>query len=129
MTTPIEPEVGEQQQEEPAADSVEAGNVVPLHTSADPAYQRRIVEALLFASSEPLSIKQIEECLSNIRQKFLYDNLSTILCRIDFGTNGGTRESQFVTANDLATKIDTVSSRFTIFVDIFAVDSHHWVWR
>ena len=65
MTTPVEPEVAQEQQEEPAAESVEAANVVPLHSSADPAYQRRIVEALLFASSEPLSVKQIEECLTD----------------------------------------------------------------
>lgn len=66
MTTPMEPEAAEEQQEQEApAENTDAENVVPLHTGADPAYQRRIVEALLFASAEPLSIKQIEECLTD----------------------------------------------------------------
>ncbi|MEM7430112.1 MAG: SMC-Scp complex subunit ScpB, partial [Pseudomonadota bacterium] len=68
MTTPIEPDAAEVR-EEPAVESVDAAvetaNVVPLHTRADPAYQRRIVEALLFASSEPLSVAQIEDCLTD----------------------------------------------------------------
>ena len=64
MSEPIEPEAAESR-EEPQIESLETATVVPLHNRADPAYQRRIVEALLFASSEPLSIAQIEDCLTD----------------------------------------------------------------
>ncbi len=65
MTTPIEPGAAEIVEEAVVDETAETANVVPLHTRADPAYQRRIVEALLFAASEPLSIGQIEECLTD----------------------------------------------------------------
>ncbi len=39
------------------------GNVT-IHPRADSMYQRRVIEALLFAAAEPLSITQLSECLA-----------------------------------------------------------------
>ncbi len=50
--------------EEPETVEEDPSQVVAIHPRADRAYQRRVVEALLFAASEPLSEAQLAECLA-----------------------------------------------------------------
>lgn len=73
MTTMVEPGVAVEESEilqEPETveelDAVDGdpSQVVALHPRADRGYQRRVVEALLFAASEPLSEAQLAECLA-----------------------------------------------------------------
>ncbi len=47
-----------------AVENEDPAQVVALHPRADRAHQRRVIEALLFAASEPLSEAQLGECLA-----------------------------------------------------------------
>ena len=61
MNAPIEPGQAQTTETEAEEDSFD---VVAIHPRADQGYQRRVVEALLFAASEPISEAQLAECLA-----------------------------------------------------------------
>lgn len=61
MTAPAEPEL---QEDVVHDESDELLTNVAIHPRADSGYQRRVIEALLFAASEPLSTTQLTECLA-----------------------------------------------------------------
>ena len=62
MNSMVEP--GKIVEEPETVEEEDPSQVVALHPRADRGYQRRVVEALLFAASEPLSEAQLTECLA-----------------------------------------------------------------